>query len=183
MKGTKAVLATALASAVLGFAGPAAAQAGVRNAYVGATIGQAEYKDGCSGLASCDEKDTAWRIIGGYQFNRHFAAELGYHDLGEASASTGAAEGSAWELVGVGSYRLSERFSAYGKLGGYRGKLEGRGADESNTDLTYGAGLRYDLTRSVGLRVEWQRYSKMGGGALVETDVDVLGTGILYRFQ
>src|SRR6267143_1528389 len=50
----------------------------------GGTVGQAEFKDGCRGLAGCDNKDTAWRILGGYQFNRYFAAELGY-DLGEVS--------------------------------------------------------------------------------------------------
>ena len=96
MKSIKALLAVA----ALGFAGAAAAQPSLSSAYIGGTIGQAEYKDGCAGVGGCDEKDTAWRILGGYQFNRYFAAELGYHNLGEASASAGATEGTAWELVG-----------------------------------------------------------------------------------
>jgi hypothetical protein len=44
-------------------------------------------------------------------------------------------------------------------------------------------GLQYDFTRAVGVRGEWQRYNKMGGGAVPETDVDVLNVGVVYRFQ
>jgi hypothetical protein len=33
------------------------------------------------------------------------------------------------------------------------------------------------------VRGEWQRYTNLGGGNVVETDVDVLSVGILYRFQ
>ncbi len=180
MKSIKALLAIA----ALAFAGSAAAQQpSLSSVYIGGTIGQAEYKDGCSGVAGCDEKDTAWRILGGYQFNRYFAAELGYHNLGEASAPAGAIEGTAWELVGIAAYPLANQFSVYGKLGVYRGELEGPGAEETNSDLTYGVGVQYDFLKNVGVRGEWQRYSKMGGGAIVETDVDVLSIGVVYRFQ
>lgn len=180
MKSIKAVLALAGFSLALAFAGGAAAQS-VGSVYIGGSIGQADYKDGSVG--DSDDKDTAWRILGGYQFNRHFAAELGYHDLGEVSSSAGATEGNAWELVGVASYPLASQLSVYGKLGGYRGELEGPGARETNTDLTYGVGLQYDFARQVGVRGEWQRYEKMGGGAAGETDVDVLSVGVVYRFQ
>jgi OmpA-OmpF porin, OOP family len=182
MKKLKAVLAMAGLSAALGFAGSAAAQS-LSSVYIGGTVGQAELKDACQGLASCDEKDTAWRILGGYQFNRNFAAEIGYHNLGEASAPAGATKGNVWELVGIGSYPIANQFSVYGKLGFYRGELEAPSAKETNTDFTYGVGLQYDIARNVGVRGEWQRYSKMGGGAVVETDVDVLSVGVVYRFQ
>jgi OmpA-OmpF porin, OOP family len=172
-----------VAIAALAFAGSVAAQTpSLSSAYVGGSIGQSDFKDGCSGIADCDEKDTAWRILGGYQFNRHFAAELGYHNLGEVSAGGESVEGTAWELVGIGAYPIVDKFSVYGKLGLYRGELEGAGIDESNTDLTYGAGLQYDFLKNVGVRGEWQRYSKMGGGD-DETDVDVLSVGLVYRFQ
>lgn len=148
MKSIKSLLAIAGFSAALAFAGGVAAQS-LSSVYIGGTIGQAEYKDGCAGVGDCDEKDTAWRILGGYQFNRYFAAELGYHNLGETSASAGATEGTAWELVGIASY----------------------------------PGLQYDFTKQIGVRGEWQRYNKMGGGAVAETDVDVLSVGVVYRFQ
>ncbi len=181
MKGIK----TLLAVSALAFAGAAAAQQpSLSSVYIGGTIGQAEYKDGCSGIADCDEKDTAWRILGGYQFNRYFAAELGYHNLGEASAPAGATEGTAWELVGIGSYPIVDKLSVYGKLGLYRGELEGPAGEETNNDLTYGVGLQYDFLKNVGVRGEWQRYNKMGGGSgIPETDVDVVSIGVVYRFQ
>jgi OOP family OmpA-OmpF porin len=181
MKGIK----TLLAVSALAFAGAAAAQQpSLSSVYIGGTIGQAEYKDGCSGIADCDEKDTAWRILGGYQFNRYFAAELGYHNLGEASAPAGAVEGTAWELVGIGSYPIVDKLSVYGKLGLYRGELEGPAGEETNNDLTYGVGLQYDFLKNVGVRGEWQRYNKMGGGSgIPETDVDVVSIGVVYRFQ
>ncbi len=183
MKNLKQVLAMASVFAALGFAGSAAAQSNLSSWYAGGTVGQAELKDACQGLGGCDEKDTALRILGGYQYNRNFAAEIGYHDLGEASAPAGATEAAAWELVGIGALPLGNQFSAYGKLGVYRGELEALGAEETNSDLTYGLGLQYDITRAVGVRGEWQRYSKMGGGAVAETDVDVLNVGVAYRFQ
>src|SRR6267378_406707 len=163
MKSIKTLAAIASFSAAAGFAGSAAAQS-LSSVYIGGTVGQAEFK-------------------GGYQFNRYFAAELGYHDLGKASSAAGATKGTAWELVGIGSYPIANQFSVYGKLGAYRGELKAANAKETNTDLTYGVGLQYDFTKAVGVRGEWQRYSKMGGGALVETDVVVLSVGVVYGFQ
>ena len=166
------------------FAGSAAAQQpSMSSFYIGGTVGQSDYKDGCSGIADCDEKDTAWRILGGYQFNRYFAAELGYSDLGEASGAGATVEGKAWEVVGIGSYPIVDKFSVYGKLGLYRGELKGPSGEETNNDVTYGVGLQYDFLKNVGVRGEWQRYSKMGGGNIAETDVDVLSVGVVYRFQ
>ena len=173
-----------LAVAALTVAGSALAQQpSLSSVYVGGTIGQSEFKDGCNGVSDCDKKDTAWRVLGGYQFNRYFAAELGYHDLGEASASGSSLEGNAWEVVGIGAYPVIDKLSVYGKLGLYRGELESSGAKETNSDLTYGLGVQYDVHKNVGIRGEWQRYNKIGGGNLVETDVDVLSIGAIYRFQ
>ena len=112
---------------------PAFAQSPDSGFYVGGHIGQAEAKDACDGLAagvSCDDKDTAWRILGGYQFNRNLAIEGAYTDLGELSASapgaSGSAEANALELTGVGSFPLGNPFSVYGKAGIYRGEVDSR---------------------------------------------------------
>ena len=51
---------------------------------------QSKLKDACTDLPSglsCSDTDTAWKIFGGYQFSRYFAAELGYNDFGKATAS------------------------------------------------------------------------------------------------
>lgn len=176
---------------------PALAQSPDSGFYVGGHIGQAEAKDACDGISgpgiSCDDKDTAWRILGGYQFNRNLAIEGAYTDLGELTASapgiSGSAEANALELTGVGSFPLGNAFSVYGKAGIYRGEVDSRlsgfgggNGDESNTDFTFGAGVKFDMTQNVALRAEWQRYNDMGGDNVRETDVDVLSVGLQYKF-
>ena len=105
--------------------------------------------EGCGGVISCDDKDTAWRILGGYQINRNFAVELGYHQLGDASASFPGGqvdfEATAIELVGLGILPLANNFALYAKAGFYRGETEAKGnalgpvdVSETNTDLTFG---------------------------------------------
>ena len=88
----------------------------------------------------------------------------------------------------LGSLPLADRFSVYGKFGFYRADSEvnfnlvvlGSGsASETNTDITFGVGLRYDFTRNLGLRAEWQRYGDVGDGA---TDVDVMSVGLIWKF-
>ena len=179
----KRITVAFLGAAAMALALPAAAQMSMSSAYVGGSLGQSKFKDACNGLASCDDSDTTWGLFAGYQFNRNFGAELGYHDLGSASTPGATYDAKAWELVGVAAWPFSEQFSVYGKLGGFRGEAKSLGVKETNTDLTYGLGLEYDITRNVGLRGEWQRYSNLGGGSLVESDVDALRVAALWRFQ
>jgi OOP family OmpA-OmpF porin len=176
--------------------GSAYAQVGQdRGWYVGASLGQSSMDiEGCGGVISCDDKDTAWRIFGGYQINRNFAVELGYHQLGEAKASFPGGqvdfEANAIELVGVGLLPLANNFALYAKAGFYRGETEATGSNalgsvnekETNTDLTYGLGAQYNFNPKFGVRAEWQRYTNMGGEATGESDVDVLSIGAVVRF-
>jgi OOP family OmpA-OmpF porin len=188
------------AIAVLGmtaslFAFPAAAQMNMSSAYVGASIGQSERKDACGVMligGSCDEKDTAWRLLGGMQINRNFAAEIGYHNLGEINVTAGAAsatsKSSVWELVGIGAYPFANTFAVYGKLGGYRGRTHlssntSAGGDDTNYGLTYGLGLQWDGLTNVGVRAEWQRYDNVGGNAAGKGDINVMSVGAVYRFR
>ena len=195
---TKAVIAfLGIASAAAAF--PAAAQMSMSAAYLGGGIGQSKFKDSCSNLGSpggsCDDKDTAWKLFGGYQFNRNFAAELGYSDLGKAKADDGAGatvEAKSWatDLSAIGSIPF-DAFSIFGRLGGYYGKTDLTGfasGSKSTSNLTYGAGAQYDFSKSLGVRGEWQRYNKMkarddASGTEAESNVDVLGVSLLYRFQ
>lgn len=176
--------------------GSAYAQVGQdRGWYLGASLGQSSMDiEGCGGVISCDDKDTAWRILGGYQINRNFAVELGYHQLGDASASFPGGqvdfEATAIELVGLGILPLANNFALYAKAGFYRGETEASGSNalgpvdvsETNTDLTFGLGAQYNFNPRFGVRAEWQRYTNMGGEATGESDVDVLSIGVLVRF-
>jgi OOP family OmpA-OmpF porin len=180
-----------------GFVLPALAQTGF---YVGAGFGQSKLKEWCAnaGGISCDDRDTAWKAFGGYQFNRNFAAELGYTNFGKFTASAGGltddAKVNAWELSALAAWPFMNRFSVYGRLGAYRARAKEEtnfvgNFEHTNTDLTYGLGAQYDFTRNLGLRVEWQRYAKVGGGDVAlgsnpgdRSDLDVFGLSALWRF-
>ena len=84
-----AMVASLLAVSLALTAGSASAQSRSDSGwYLGAQIGQSTVDiEGCGGGVDCDDKDTAWRILGGYQINRNFAVELGFHEFGDASAS------------------------------------------------------------------------------------------------
>ena len=162
--------------------------------YVGLHLGQAQAKDACDGLSgagvSCDDKDTAFRILGGYQLNKNFAIELGYNDLGEVSASgpggSASIEAKAWEVVAVGSLPFTPNLSGYLKGGLYRGDTDatapGVSLSETNTDLTFGIGVRWDFTKNLGVRAEYQIYQDVGGGDLGESDVNVMSVGVIWKF-
>jgi OmpA-OmpF porin, OOP family len=174
MKATTAALAFAALMGT-GFAQPAAAQYRLNEE-------PGLYAGGSLGWNNDDE--LTWRILGGYQINRNFAAELGYHDLGQHNIRGAPLDSTAWELVGIGRVPFGERFAAFGKLGAYRSNSRGGGFDQSQNDLTFGAGVEYALSRNVSARGEWQRYRDIGGGAIGGVaDLDVYSVGALYRFR
>lgn len=181
--------------AILGVAGaavalPAAAQMrspSLSSAYVGASVGQGEQKFDCASGTTCDRKDTAWRLFGGYRFHPNFSAELGYATLGSAKFGSADVETNAWDLSGLGAFPLGNQFSLFGRLGAYHATTDVSGAGSASEDkngLTYGLGAQFDLNRNLGLRAEWQRYRKVGGGDLgQEANADLLSVGALWHFQ
>jgi len=188
-----AAFVVALASAI--FALPAAAQMNMSasNLYVGATYGMSRLAGACNDAASinataCDNEDTAWRALVGYQFHPMFSAEVGYHDVGSVEVSTRAGSGSAdvklWELVGIAAYPI-QQFNVYGKLGGYRATTSSSGifsgSDETNTGWTWGLGAGWEPMKNLGLRIEYQRYLDVGNGS--DVNVNVASVGVLWRFR
>lgn len=183
----------------------AQAQMSMSGFYAGAGVGQARYKDACEGFpGSCDDKDTAWKIFAGYQFNENFGAELGYVDLGTAKGTTsvaflGVPAGSTvnidvktFELVGVGTFPINNDFGVFGKLGIHRwdadfsGFIPGLGAgsfSDDGTDLTFGVGLQWNFMKEASARLYWQRYNDVGDeNTTGKTDLDVFGVSALFRF-
>jgi opacity protein-like surface antigen len=185
-------MSAAIALATAALALPAAAQdAGF---YLGASVGGSKTGNSCNGMPagiSCDDKTNTWKLLGGYQFNRYVAAELGYSDrLAKVSSSglglTEDIKVSALELVAIPSYPIGD-FSILGKLGVYAARTEDNtnfagNVSESNSNVTFGAGVGYRFHRNFSARLEWQRYSKVGGGNLGKDDIDVLSIGALYHF-
>ena len=191
-----AALAVVLAMLFAGAAGAqqssdaSAGSDAARNLYIGLAYGQATARKACEGRAGCDDRDNAFGAFAGYWLAPRFALEGGYHNLGKATAPAGTyVRSNVWELVGVGAWPLgSAPLSLYGKLGLARGAQEGGGTlsapKQLTNSVTYGFGAQMDFPRRFGVRAEWQRYPRLGGGPVLPAgDIDVVRLAALWRFR
>jgi opacity protein-like surface antigen len=196
MKSAAAVMA--LSAALL--SGAASAQLQPRSFYAGANLGQSKAQRWClgAGSTSCDDTSAALKLFGGYQLDETFAIEAGYVHLGTFKANAGGAsdeaKAQALEASIVATWPVAPRLGLFGRIGTYRANVRETTSfigtsSNNNTDLTFGLGVRYDISPKLALRGEWQRYLDMGGrnvalgtGAGDLSSVDVLGVGVLWRF-
>lgn len=155
--------------------------------YVGVTVGQAHWRVGCYDTANCDDLSRTIRALGGWQINKYFAAEIGYHNFQKITSPGFFVKAHAWEAVLHAAWPFTEAFSVYGKAGGYRGAAENNAVPPQatiNYSGTYGLGAQYELTRNLGLRVEWQSYIQISGAQVSpRSDIDVVSIGALWRFR
>ena len=148
------------AAAMAVSAGAYAQQPAATGFYIGAEVGNTD-------VGGADD-DIGFKILGGYQFHRNIAAELGYGLLYDKSG----VEVKALEAVALGIFPIANQFSVIGKLG-FANVDFNPGGDK--TELTWGVGVQYDFNRNLGLRALWQRY---------ETDdaIDYLAVGVTWKF-
>lgn len=141
----KRLVAAAISAALL--AGPASAQM-----YLGGGVGSAR----------TDTDETSWKLYGGYQFTPTWGAELGYTSLGHYLGSSI----DSWSLAGTGTVPISERWSLLGKLGAVENRP--RFATASNhTDALIGVGVAYSMTKTLGLRLEYEDFGKLSNSSVV----------------
>lgn len=149
-----------------------------------------------------DERDTGYKFFGGYQINRNFALEGGFFDLGKfgftattvpLGSLTGTIKVKGVNLDLVGMLPISEKFSAFGRIGLARAETKdtftGSGlvrvlnanprARDSNAKM--GLGLQYAFTDSLGMRAEVERY-RINDAVGNRGDIDLVSLGLLYRF-
>lgn len=171
--------------------------------YIGASIGQSKYKDLPSGLTNADDKDTGYKVYGGYQINQNWGIEATYFDLGKFTGNESVFNGNtivpvnasakvqAWGLAGTFTAPISHGFSVFGKLGLARSELKTNASGigfrahqkESGTGANYGIGAKYDFAPNFAVRAEWERLNKVGEDATTgETDMDFLSAGITVKF-
>jgi OOP family OmpA-OmpF porin len=151
-----------------------------------------------------DNRDNAYKLFGGYQFNKYYAVESGYFDLGQfgytatttpAGSRTGSIKLRGINFDVVGMLPVSEKFSVLGRLGvNYaqaRDTYSSTGAvpaptnsEPTNKEANYkaGLGLQYDLTKSLGLRAEAERY-RINDAVGNKGDVNMFSLGLVYRFN
>lgn len=149
-----------------------------------------------------DDEDQGYKLFGGYQFNRHFAVEAGYFDLGRfgfvadttpAGTLSGNIKVKGVNLDLLGILPISERFSAFGRLGVTHARTDGAFAgtgavtvldpspSERDTNPKVGLGLQFAVTDSLGLRAEIERY-RINDAVGNKGDIDLASIGLVFRF-
>ena len=161
--------------------------------YVGASLGASSWKIDEDPTVQVDKNDTGYKLFFGVAFAPAIALEGGYVDLGKAKFSgslngntvAGDLSGSGVFLDLVGRAALTSDWSVFGKIGAFNGKAKGTvtgigSASDSGTDITYGVGVNYAISKQVSVRGEWERFRfKVFGD---KGDVDLLSVGVTYSF-
>jgi OOP family OmpA-OmpF porin len=166
--------------------------------YVGGNLGQSTSDISCTAGVSCDDSDTAWKIYGGLEINEYISMEVGYIDLGEVTYTgtrTGTRETNGMTTAIVGTYAISPSFTLSGRGGmnflntEVNGTIAGTPTlNTGDTDVvwSFGVGAQYNITPSVGLRLDWERFFEAGSsdynGGTGEADIDLFSAGVVYKF-
>lgn len=164
--------------------------------YVGASVGQSNYKVDCGDL--CDDSDIGLKAFGGYMFTPNFGVEVQYVNLGKLKLDpifvpdlgtvSGEIKSSGFGASLIAQYPI-EQFAVFGKLGftymdtKISGSVSGLGSgseSDKSTNFSWGLGAAYNFNPQLGVRVEWERFRAEFEGE--KEDVDLYSIGIVYRF-
>lgn len=181
--------------------------------YGGVSVGQSRTQTDAAGLTSgllpgvgvlnptTDEKDTSYKLFGGYQFNRNIALEGGYFDLGKNSFSSAVVGGTVageskvrgLNLDLVGTLPFTERFSALARVGVQhawsKSTASGTGAGagvatsskRDDSGVKVGLGLQYEVSPAVWIRGEVERY-RIKNAVGQRNNVDVATVSLVFPF-
>jgi OOP family OmpA-OmpF porin len=199
----------------LALAGGALAPAQDSGWYLGGNVGQSRSRIDTSQITSnllgagftgaslsSHDRDTGYKVFGGYAFNRYFALEAGYFNLGKFSfqadtlpqgALNGNLKAQGENIDAVFSLPFTDKFSAFGRVGVQYAQVKdafsGTGAlgvylpdpAKDATNYKFGGGLQYQFTRTVALRAEVERY-RISDPVGTKGDLDLASVGLVVRF-
>ena len=152
------------------------------------------------GVSSAPVADQALHLKLGYKYSRYLAVESEFFDgtrpAGDLFASPGNLSSAFRSSTSYGVDTIATlplwRFSFYGRMGAYRGDPRNAFGTYSTSLLAdtsqrsrwrYGLGMRYDITKSLGVRAEMERYSLMGGSSVgSEPETEQISLGVSWRF-
>jgi hypothetical protein len=127
----------------------------------------------------------------GYRYSRYLSVESGYADvgpspLGAAYAGAGA-RSREFRMDTVGSVPLWTHAELYGRFGAWRATggaslIAMDGVGRPGAGLRYGLGLKYDVTRRLGIRAEMERVAPVDRWGPREAESDQVSFGVTWRF-
>lgn len=152
---------------------------GVTNPYYfGGTIGPAEGSSYCSGASNCEDKDSAWKLFGGYKFTDKLSAEGSYVTLGDLHKNGENSDVSVIAAHGVASMPLTEKFDVFGKLGVMRWSSDNTDGGQDGFGVAYGVGAKMHMSETTNLRAEWEKYPGIETSSSEDTDINMLSVGV-----
>jgi OOP family OmpA-OmpF porin len=185
------------------FCGGLMAQNSKGNLYFLGALGSASYSGNAkslfdsalsryAGLSSTSESSsTGYKLGLGYQFNPYIASEVTYLDLGTAfkyrATITGGwlnvdAKGSGMNFSVLGIAPINDQFSLFGKIGYTSATIKysmvGAGGtasvpDEDKNSGSFGVGGIFKVTKTLGIRAEWDK---------LFSDVSLASIGLQVEF-
>ena len=143
--------------------------------YIGIGAGSSSVEHAVTGE---DLDDTSMKVFLGYQFNKNFAAELGYSSFGDVVDD---AELSGVEVSALGILPVNPKFSVFGRVGFWSWDVSVPFAGYyypilDGTDVFYGGGLEFNPTSRIRLRLEANKYE------VEETEGTTVNGTFAYRF-
>jgi OmpA-OmpF porin, OOP family len=154
--------------------------------YLGAGGGQADPDDA--------DKNSTWKVYGGWQVNKWLSAELAYMDFGNSGYHgtgpggvpySGSIETYAVSLDAVGMFPVPigalDKFSILGRIGAaYYNRDDDtpfagfNPREDDGVAFHWGFGAQYTFSEHIGVRAEWERFEKI--------DTDAWTVSLNYKF-
>lgn len=149
-----------------------------------------------------NERDTGYKLFGGYQFNRYVGAEAGYFNLGHVgftahTSPTGTLDGSfrvqGLNLDLVGTVPFSDSFSGLVRIGAQYARtgatfnssgavlLSNTNPTEKQWNPKYGVGLQYAVNRDFQVRAEVERY-RISDALGQHANVNMTSVSLIFPF-
>lgn len=137
----------------------------------------------------------AFSVAAGYTFDLPFkdtfSLELSYRDLGslyesdQARLNSLTTDVTATQLSVIANHSFNDSLSLYGRLGYAEVQVDSKldtptldSSSSSSQDKAFaGVGGRYAINQKIGIRLEYQRYEKLG-----DVTISLLLLGADYRF-
>lgn len=166
--------------------------------YLTGDVGQSKFEVDAGNDFNLSKTDTTYSIGAGYDFNKFFAAEVAYRDLGSITDSGSGSDqfgdytwstkfsATAFQASVVGRLPVSDVVSVYGRLGIAKIDIDVKNTDsdlpddnysESKTKGLFGVGVSYDITPQFAVRAEYNQYAKWD-----DIKLSALTVGATYHF-
>jgi OOP family OmpA-OmpF porin len=148
------------------------------------------------------DRDTAWKVLAGYDFNRYVATELSYFDSGSydfraALNRTGNLSGQA-DISGIGldvvaTIPFTGNLSGLLRAGIGRNSVKQSFSDTSaiatgfgnrssrDSKARFGIGVEYDFSDALALRAEWEQ-ARLPANQITDLKVNLATVAVVYRF-